>query len=109
MAKPPEHSSVKEAPSRDQQQAAGVSRVMSPQMSIYYSNSVMVATSPKDISLYLGRYVPATAEDGSQTLSEFYERQVYMTFQQADELTRTLVQTLEALRNRQAQSRPKSE
>ncbi len=82
---------------------------MSPQMSIYYSNSVMVATSPKDVSLYFGRYVPTTTEDGGQTLTEFYERQVYMTYQQAEELMRALMQTMEALRARQPEPKVKKE
>ncbi len=103
MAKPPD------APSREQPTRQGVPRVMSPQLSIYYSNSVMVATSPKDVSLYFGRYVPTTTEDGGQSLTEFYERQIYMTYQQAEELMRALMQTMEALRARQADSKPKKE
>ncbi len=108
MAKPPLQPAANETQTRDQQ-SRSVSRVMSPQMSIYYSNSVMVATSPKDVSLYFGRYVPTTAEDGAQGLSEFYERQVYMTFQQAEELTRALMQTMEALRGRQTEAQTKKE
>lgn len=53
-------------------------RIMSRQMAIYYSNCAMVATTPKDISLIFGRYVPANNQQGEQTMAELYERHIYM-------------------------------
>lgn len=78
--------------------AGGPARLMSRQMAVYYSNCVMAATSPRDISLYFGRYVPTTDEKGTQQLAELYERQVYMTVEQAEDLARILSQTVLALK-----------
>jgi hypothetical protein len=78
---------------------------MSKQMAIYYSNCAMVGTSPRDISLFFGRYVPATDDQGNQTMAEFYERQVYMTVEQAESLAQALTQTVKAYKDRVAAAR----
>lgn len=49
---------------------AGPPKMMSNQMGIYYSNCVMVGASPRDISVFLGRYVPRSDEQGNQQLAE---------------------------------------
>jgi hypothetical protein len=79
----------------------GLTRIMSRQMAIYYSNCALVATTPKDISLIFGRYVPANNQQGEQTMAELYERHIYMTFEQAEELSRTLARTVEAFKSRE--------
>jgi hypothetical protein len=76
-------------------------RIMSRQMAIYYSNCAMVATTPKDISLIFGRYVPANNQQGEQTMAELYERHIYMTVEQAEELKNTLSRTLEVIKSRE--------
>jgi hypothetical protein len=76
-------------------------RIMSRQMAIYYSNCAMVATTPKDISLIFGRYVPANNQQGDQTMAELYERHIYMTVEQAQELNNTLTRTLEVIKSRE--------
>jgi hypothetical protein len=76
-------------------------RIMSRQMAIYYSNCAMVATTPKDISLIFGRYVPANNQQGEQTMAELYERHIYMTVEQAEELKNTLTRTLEVIKSRE--------
>lgn len=80
--------------------------MMSNQMGIYYSNCVMVATSPRDISLFFGRFVPVP-EKGSQGLGELYERQIYMTIEQAEDLARMLTQTVRVYRSRMEGAKPK--
>jgi hypothetical protein len=70
-------------------------------MAIYYSNCAMVATTPKDISLIFGRYVPANNQQGEQTMAELYERHIYMTVEQAEELKNTLTRTLEVIKSRE--------
>jgi hypothetical protein len=80
--------------------AGGPARLMSRQMTVYYANCAMVATSPRDISLYFGRYVPASDEQGGQQLAELYERQIYMTVEQAEDLAKILNQTIQALKKR---------
>ena len=86
--------------------ATGPPRMMSNQMSIYYSNCAMVATSPRDISLFLGRFTPVPDNKGSQTLGELYERQIYMTLEQAEDLAKMLSRTLETYRSRRGGSAP---
>lgn len=82
--------------------ASGPSRMMSNQMAIYYSNCAMVATSPRDISLFFGRFTPVPDNKGGQTLGELYERQIYMTVEQAEDLARMLTQTVQMYQSRKA-------
>jgi hypothetical protein len=76
------------------------SRVMSNQLAVYYTNCAMIATSPRDIALYFGRFVPTQDEKGGQKLVEFYERQIYMTVEQAEDLAAILNQTIKAFKSR---------
>jgi Protein of unknown function (DUF3467) len=89
-------------------QATGPSRMMSQQMGIYYSNCVMVATSPRDISLFFGRFVPVPNK-GAQGLGEMYERQIYMTVEQAEDLARMLTQTVQMYKSRRAGDQPNAQ
>lgn len=77
-------------------------RVMSRQMTVQYANCAMVATSPRDISLYFGRYVPGADEKGGQTLVELYETQIYMTVDQAADLAKILNQTVAMIKSGKA-------
>jgi hypothetical protein len=88
--------------------ATGPSRMMSNQMAIYYSNCAMVATSPRDISLFFGRFTPVPDNKGGQTLGELYERQIYMTVEQAEDLPRMLTQTVQMYRSRRQDSQQES-
>lgn len=87
-------------PQPQAQPQAGPAKVMAKDLGTYYSNCAMVATSPRDISLFFGRYVPAANEKGEQSLIELYEHQVYMTFDQAEDLVRILHQTIEMAKAR---------
>jgi hypothetical protein len=78
----------------------GPTRLMAKQLAIYYANCAMAATSPRDVSLFFGRYVPTTNEAGGQQFAELYERQIYMTVEQAADLARMLTETVQALKNR---------
>lgn len=90
-----------------QPSTGGPARLMSRQMAVYYSNCVMAATSPRDISLYFGRYVPSADEKGGQQLAELYERQIYMTVEQARDLARMLNQTIVTLEKGRGGELPK--
>ena len=83
------------APDPDQDSQPNQARLMSNQMGIYYSNCAMVVMSPRDISVYFGRYVPTKDSKGSQQLTELYERQIYMTVEQAQDLLKMLSQTMD--------------
>jgi len=80
--------------------SSGPARMMSNQMGIYYSNCAMIATTPRDISLFFGRFTPVPDNKGGQTLGELYERQIYMTIEQAEDLAKMLTRTLEAFKSR---------
>jgi hypothetical protein len=84
--------------------AGAPSRLMSKQMSIYYTNCSMAATSPRDISLFFGRLVPTADDKGNQSLAELYEHQIYMTFEQAEDLARMLIQTTQIARARRTEA-----
>ena len=86
------------------QQTGGPARMMAKQVNMYYSNCAMVATSPRDISLFFGRYVPGSNEKGEQSMVELYENQIYMTLDQAEDLVRILNQTLEAIKTRRQEA-----
>lgn len=93
--------SVAEAtPVADESGSSGPQRLMSNQMGVYYSNCAMVAMSPRDISLYFGRYVPTRDNKGGQQLTELYERQIYMTVEQAQDLVKMLSQTIDMYVNK---------
>ena len=92
--------SAAEAESPQPSTNRGPSRMMSNQMGIYYSNCAMIATTPKDISLFFGRFVPVAADKGAQALGELYERQIYMTVEQAEDLVKMLTRTLGAFKSR---------
>ncbi len=72
-------------------------RIIKEKAPIYYSNCAMVSTSPMDLSLYFGRYTPINKENGEQVLVECYEKQIIVTFEQARNLARAIVQTLQLL------------
>jgi len=99
--------SNQETESPKAEMSSGPARMMSNQMATYYSNCAIVATSPRDISLFFGRYVPVPDNKGSQTLAEMYERQIYMTIEQAEDLVRMLAKTLEVYRSRKASAEQK--
>ncbi len=84
----------------------GPSRVLARDISVYYSNCAMVATTPRDISMFFGRLVPATDDKGGQTLAELYERQIYMTLEQAEDLARMLTQTVANFKTRKTPGGP---
>jgi hypothetical protein len=69
-------------------------RRMSKDMTLYYSNCAMVGTTHREISLLFGRLAPATAGRGNAPMVELYERQIYMTVEQAEDLAHILVQSI---------------
>jgi hypothetical protein len=72
-------------------------RIVKDNLQVYYSNCAMVSTTPMDLNIYLGRFVPTQNDKGEQVLAELYEQQVVLTFEQARNLARGLVQTLQML------------
>lgn len=77
-------------------------RIVPEKLSIYYSNCAMVATTPVDISLYFGRYVQTNQPNQGPALAELYERQIYMTLEQAKKLAQVLNQTIQGIETKQA-------
>jgi hypothetical protein len=76
---------------------------MSQQMGIYYSNCAAVALSPRNISLFFGRFFPMPDGKGAQGLGELYERQVYMTIEQAEDLARMLTESIRNFKARKVE------
>jgi hypothetical protein len=66
---------------------------------VYYTNCAMVSTTPIDLALHFGRYAPRTGPDGEQQLVEVYENQLIMTYEQATNLAKAILQTLQLVEN----------
>lgn len=60
----------------------------------YYSNCIMVETTPFDVSILFGKVRPRSNEQGQNTLVEVYERQVYLSPLQARALHDALARSL---------------
>ncbi len=82
-------------------------RIVPENIPMYYSNTVMVATTPVDICLYFGRYSQTKNENQESVPAELYERQVYMTMDQARRLAQMLNQTIQAVDSSKAQQEAK--
>jgi hypothetical protein len=50
--------------------------------------------------------MPTQDEQGGQRLAEMYERQVYMTIEQAEDLARILAQTVDRFRSMRTPKEP---
>ncbi len=79
-------------------------KAISQQLSIYYANCALIATTHRDISLYFGRIAPMNDHKGVQRLVELYENQIYMTLEQAEDLLAGLAQTVQSFKTRFRQS-----
>ncbi len=77
---------------------------LSPQLSVYYANCTVVATTHRDISLFFGRIAPMNDGKGAQRLVELYENQIYMTLEQAEDLLEVLTQTVQGFKARHRRS-----
>jgi hypothetical protein len=69
-------------------------RQMSREMNVYYSNCAMVGTTHREVSLFFGRLAPGAEGHGRSPMMELYERQVYMTVDQAEDLVQVLLQSI---------------
>jgi hypothetical protein len=64
----------------------------------YYSNCAVVATSPRDVSILFGRYLTPAPNAPSTELMPFYEKQIYMTVEQAADLAEALMESVRNFR-----------
>ncbi len=76
---------------------AGLPKVMTLREDGYYSNCIMVETTPFDISILFGKLRPRPDDKGEATLVELYEKQVYLSHLQARALYESLGRSLESL------------
>jgi hypothetical protein len=60
----------------------------------YYSNCIMVETTPFDVSVLFGKVRPRSDEQGQNMLVEVYERQIYLSHLQARALHDALARSL---------------
>ena len=66
-------------------------RTVSAPVETYYSGCALVMSSPAEISLYFGRYILKGLDDGRPGLSQIYEKQVYMTVDEAEKLAEAIL------------------
>jgi hypothetical protein len=71
-----------------------------PPLDTYYSNVVLVATSPREVSILFGRLLtpPPGMTDAPPRPS--FSKQIFMTVEQAEELAQMLGDAAEAFRER---------
>ena len=74
-----------------------------PRIDSYYSSVAMVATSPREISVLFGSYVPAVSQTGEHGAVPVYEKQILMTVEQVEDLVRTLNQAVKDFKTRREQ------
>ncbi|MDQ1237939.1 MAG: hypothetical protein QG577_123 [Thermodesulfobacteriota bacterium] len=74
-----------------------------PRIDAYYSSVAIVATSPREISVIFGRYVPTFGQAGEQGAVPVYERQILMTVEQVEDLVRTLNQAVQDFKMRRSE------
>jgi hypothetical protein len=72
-------------------------------MDNYYSNCAVVASSPREISVLFGRYVTPPPGAGPADLTPVYEKQIYMTVEQAEDLAKALIETVKAFNAQKAE------
>lgn len=77
-------------------------RIVKDDISVYYSNCAMVGTSPVDLCVYFGRFGQTTDNNQQPLMAEIYEKQIYMTVDQARRLAAVLSQTLQSIDASQA-------
>jgi len=58
----------------------------------------MVASSPVDISLYFGRYTLKDLDTGRPVLVQVFEKQLYMTVDEAERLGQAILRTVQVFR-----------
>ncbi len=79
-------------------------RTVSAPVETYYSGCALVMSSPAEISLYFGRYILKGLDDGRLGLSQIYEKQVYMTVDEAEKLAEAILKTVQMFRSRRAET-----
>lgn len=69
----------------------------------YYTNCAAVMASPKEISVFFGRYIPVPSEGRGTTMAPLYEKQILMTVEQALELVGALKKAVDDFQVKRAQ------
>jgi hypothetical protein len=79
---------------KDEQTRQTMPKIVSMKDEGYYSNCIMVETTPFDVSILFGKVRPRSNEQGQNTLVEVYEKQVYLSPLQARALYDALGRSL---------------
>jgi len=90
-------------PPQDQQGQPRPPQMGPPRIDSYYSSVAIVATSPREISVIFGRYVPTFGQGGEQGATPVFERQILMTVEQVEDLVRTLNQAVQDFKTRRSE------
>lgn len=75
-----------------------------PRIDSYYSSLAIVATSPREISVIFGRYLPMLGPTGEQGIAPVFEKQILMTVEQVEDLVKILGKAAEDFRARRAEA-----
>jgi|UniRef100_A0A7C4ETB4 hypothetical protein len=92
---------MKEAPDNATQEprAAGTpARSLPDFVDTYYAGCTMVVSSPVDICVYFGRYTLKDLETGRPGLVQIFEKQVYLTPEEAERVGQAILKTVQVFK-----------
>ncbi|MGC8906108.1 MAG: hypothetical protein ACP5M0_01535 [Desulfomonilaceae bacterium] len=92
---------MREAPDKAAQEAnaAGTpTRTLPEFVDTYYAGCTMVVSSPVDICVYFGRYTLKDLESGRPGLVQVFEKQVYLTPEEAERVGQAILKTVQVFK-----------
>ncbi len=73
-------------------------RSMSDFVDTYYAGCSMVVSSPVDICVYFGRFTLKDLDTGRPNLVQLFEKQVYLTPDEAERLGQAIIKTVQVFK-----------
>ncbi len=73
-------------------------RSLSDFVDTYYAGCTMVVSSPVDICVYFGRYTLKDLETGRPGLMQIFEKQVYLTPDEAERVGHAILKTVQVFK-----------
>lgn len=81
-----------------EQTAAAPARSLTDFVDTYYAGCTMVVSSPVDICVYFGRYTLQDLETGHPNLVQLFEKQVYLTPEEAERVGQAILRTVQVFK-----------
>lgn len=82
----------------EQQTPAAPARSMTDFVDTYYAGCTMVVSSPVDVCVYFGRYTLRDLETGRPNLVQLFEKQVYLSPDEAERVGQAILRTVQVFK-----------